>query len=137
MVSASFRELFSFHFDVNGFLLAVNPVLPLATCADITQLLKGIPSTPVTLEPKARTSFGRSADKPYPIRLPTTINQAVPQMNPDGDGGNQDQPQPENKGFLSTYWMYLIPLALILIVNALGQPPLEGQTTPAATTGRR
>jgi len=107
LISSGFRELFVFHSDQNGNVMGLNYECASRTSSSATDSL--------VIQSKGKSSFGRTGEAPK-------MNKMVEAIDPAAEGG-EAPPQ----SFLAKYWMYLIPVALILMSNlAGGAAPQEG-----------
>lgn len=110
LVTSGFRELFVFNIDGYGNLIGINYRTPVADCSSRATF----PITaPITIQSKGKTLFGRNGETPKISKMQMQEKEA--------EGAEAPQ------SFLAKYWMYLIPLGLIVLSNlAGGAAPQEG-----------
>lgn len=111
LVASGFRELFVFHSDVYGRVAGLDYRTPTVDCPNPARV--ATPSQPVPVLSKARTSFGRNGERPKQLeRL----------QQPDPALSKEEEPQ-ANQGFISRYWMYLLPAAIFMLISNASAGP--------------
>lgn len=128
LVASDFRESVLLQLDVYGTLTSVNYMLPNYQCDAPAAAVQSIPLK-VSIQSRGKVSLGVPAEKPkFHLR-------AGAQM-PGAAGGAEGQPaQPTDpnapppeqpKSFLQKYWMYLLPVGLLMVSQMLSGAVQEG-----------
>lgn len=157
LITSHFHESFLFHADPYGSLLGVNYRSPLSTCASPAELLdivSHISSSDATMQPKGKVSFGRPGEKAklhvrpgfdaasqaaaqavgseVPVASATPSPQAAPERAADGSIVAPVAP----KSFWEKYWLYILPVGVFVVLQAVLAPPEQGGA-PAAGGGAK
>ena len=143
LMQSNYHELFTLAFSVYGQLHSVGYSTPLTTSNSATDsdckawLASQPPSqldTDITLHQRARLSFGRQAEPVRFVRMTSRLSaqeaEAAVKAKQDGTAGKEAE-QP--KSFFNSWYMYVIPILLILTLNAFGpQPEQQGASGAGA-----
>lgn len=112
LAASGFRELLTFHVDVYGHVMGVTYKTPVTSCQGDVAVGRS------KFDTKASISMGRPAEKPKNVRSQYAAAAAAADAEAgaqQGAEGGKEAP----KSFLSQYWMYIVPLALVVLSQGL------------------
>jgi len=144
LCASHFHESFTFSVDPYGQLLSVSYRTPLADCAahatEVRAALAG-KGDEFTLAPKAKISFGKPGTKAQMNVRPgfdaagqanaqAVGSDAAPAAAPvEAEKGPDGKPVPPPQTFWQKYWMYIVPLGIYVVLQAVVAPPeQQGQS---------
>jgi len=107
---SGFREFFTFNADVYGNVIGLEYRPQLNECPDKLPPLSG----KAAFSSKGKLSQGRAGERPKEVR---TLAQQEEAKVAEAAGGK------EQKSFLQQYWMYLLPVGLVLLMQMISPPP--------------
>jgi len=130
LLSSNYRELFTFHVDVHGAVVALDYKTPISE-RDCPANAKTGES--LKLHPKGKISLGRAGERPKDIHrsfsfaAPTADGEQQPQQQQPQQQQQQGQaadgkPQEQPQSFLQKYWLYLVIGAVVLLQLTAAAP---------------
>jgi hypothetical protein len=135
LVASHFHETFIFHSDPYGSLLSVSYRTPLSSClpsSEATAILDAA-GEDANMVTKGKVSFGRPGEKAKMHVRPgfdassQAAAQAVgsdappPAAAPEKNADGSTPPPPQS--FFQRYWIYLVPLGIFMVIQAVVAPP--------------
>jgi len=131
LLSSNYRELFTFHVDVHGAVVALDYKTPISE-RDCPANAKTGES--LKLHPKGKISLGRAGERPKDIHRafsfaaptadgeqPQPQQQQQQQQQQPGQGAD-GKPQEQPQSFLQKYWLYLVIGAVVLLQLTAAAP---------------
>jgi len=143
LLASRFEEHLQLTMGPKGRVAALSYVLPKVPPRCPTDSLPRLALDEVLFNTSAAQLFPREGPKPYgkvhdaaflPPAAAAAAAKAAQASGADGKGGEGGAP-PENQSFLRKYWMYILPVVLVMSMG--GDPPPDGKGGEGSEGGGR
>jgi len=108
LITSGLRESFTFHIDSYGNVFALEYRTPIVACSGATDV-------PAAFLSKGKVQFGKTGDRPL------NLNSEIDRLEKAREKAEGITPESE-KSFLAKYWHYLLPIGIIILMQAMAAP---------------